>query len=318
MKIGVLMGGVSTEREISLRTGENLYESVDSSRHEKVRIVLNEKKDVFEACKDLDFALLALHGQFGEDGRVQGILEAMGIPYSGSDVKSSALAMDKDLSKKVLAQSGLPVADWVMVHSLEEAQRIAGPFLKEKGKVCVKPNSGGSSVMTFLCETTEELAHAVQEALTVDWEVMVEEFICGDEITVPILGGRVLPTLLIRAQSGFFDYTAKYQDEAHGGAKEEVIDLPEPLKQRVEDLALATYHTLKCSVYGRVDFILREGVPYLLEINTLPGMTATSLIPRSAKAAGMDYAQLVERIIELSLAQRRREGEKTGTPAEIG
>lgn len=304
MKIGVLMGGISTEREVSLKTGENMFNSIDRTRHEASRIILDSKDDVMEKCQGIDFALLALHGKYGEDGQIQSILDAMGLPYSGSDVKSSAIAMDKDLSKVILRGRGVNTADWIVIHNEQEIAALAAPFLKHKKKVVVKPNSGGSSVMTFICDEESVMTDCIRKALLIDHEVMVEEFIAGVEITVPILDDEVLPTIQISSPTGFFDYTAKYQDEAHGGATEVIIRLDDELQQQVNQMALATYHALKCSVYGRVDFILHDRTPYVLEINTLPGMTATSLIPRSAKSIGLGYQELVEKIIQVSLARR--------------
>lgn len=301
MKIGVLMGGISAEREVSLKTGANMVASIDPSKYEVVPIILDTKSDVMEKCNGIEFALLALHGKYGEDGQIQSILDAMGIPYSGSDVKSSAIAMDKDLAKVVLRGRGINTADWVMVRDEDHLSEIAIPFFKEKGKVVVKPNSGGSSVMTFICDDETSLRDAIKKVLSVDSEVMVEEFIGGEELTVPILEGRVLPTISILPPAGFFDYQAKYQEESQGGAKEEVIYLPEDLQKTINEMSLATYNALKCSVYGRVDLILRNGIPYVLEMNTLPGMTPTSLIPKSAKSIGMSYTQLVEEIIGASL-----------------
>lgn len=307
MKIGVLMGGISSEREVSLKTGENMFKSIDPALHEARRIVLDTKEDVFTKCQDLDFALIALHGKYGEDGQIQSILDAMGIPYSGSDVKSSAIAMDKDLSKVILRGRGINTADWIIVRNETEITERALPFLLLKQKVVVKPNSGGSSVKTFICEEEGHMIRAIREVLEIDREVMVEEFIEGDEITIPLLGEEILPTILISSPTGFFDYTAKYQDKEHGGAKEEIVRLEPGLQRVVDQMALDTYHALKCSVYGRVDFRVRDGVPYVLEINTLPGMTATSLIPQSAASIGIGYPELIERIIAESLICRAKE-----------
>ncbi len=307
MKIGVLMGGVSTEREVSLKTGQNMFSSVDKEKYEVEKIVLNGKKDVFEKCDHIDFALLALHGKYGEDGEIQSILSSMGIPYSGSDVKSSAIAMDKDLSKMILKSGGVTLADWVTAKSEEDIENKVIPFFKEKGKIVVKPNSGGSSVMTFICKSEAEVVDAVKKALTVDAEVMAEEFIAGTEITVPILDGRILPTILITSPDGFFDYTAKYEDVSKGGAKEEVVELEEELQKKVNKAAIDTFNLLKCKVYGRVDMLVKDGIPYVLEINTLPGMTATSLIPRSAASVGIGYTELLNMIIEASLKERAKE-----------
>lgn len=301
MKIGVLMGGISAEREVSLKTGDNMLASIDPNKYEVVPIILDTKYDVMDKCNGIEFALLALHGKYGEDGQIQSILDAMGIPYSGSDVKSSAIAMDKDLAKVVLRGRGITTADWITIKDDDNLSDLAIPFLQQKRKVVVKPNSGGSSVMTFICEDEKHLRDCIEKVLSVDSEVMVEEFISGEELTVPILEGRVLPTISIMPPDGFFDYTAKYQEEAQGGAKEEVVYFPEELQKKINEISLATYNALKCSVYGRVDLILRDGIPYVLEMNTLPGMTPTSLIPKSAKSIGMSYTQLVEEIIRASM-----------------
>lgn len=307
MRIGVLMGGVSSEREVSLKTGENMYQSISRTDHEVERIVLDSKDDVFTKCRDIDFALIALHGSYGEDGQIQSILNAMDIPYSGSDVKSSALAMDKDLAKTVIRARGVTTSDWVTAGSAEDIDSKALPFLREKKKVVVKPNNGGSSVLTFICDGEEQVRNGVLKILEMDTEAMVEEFIAGDEVTVAILDGTVLPTIRISVDGGFFDYTAKYQAPGQGGAREEVVRLEDGLQRSVDRMALGTYHALKCSVYGRVDMIIRDNIPYVLEINTLPGMTATSLIPKAAASVGLGYEELVERIIQSSLAERSRE-----------
>jgi D-alanine-D-alanine ligase len=168
--------------------------------------------------------------------------------------------------------------------------------------VVVKPNSGGSSVATFICKDYSEVVHGVLEGLKVDKEVMIEEFIQGDEITVPILDGEVLPTLIIKPQKGgFFDYTSKYED---GGADEHIFAYEDVLQKEINLMASETYNALKCEVYARVDFIVRDGVPFILEINTLPGMTKNSLFPKSAKGIGLDYKGLLDRIIKISLKVR--------------
>lgn len=305
LRIGVLMGGVSTEREVSLKTGEKMFQCLEGHYQGLQKIVLDTKSDVFETCSDLDFALIALHGKYGEDGQIQSILDAMDIPYSGCNMKSSAVAMDKDLTKVILRAKGITTADWLTVKHQDEAH-LAQAFLKEKGKVVVKPNSGGSSVMTFVCENAGEVSAAIEQVLIVDEEVIIEEFLEGMEITVPILNGKILPTLKISAD-GFFDYVAKYQSPEEGGAKEEVVELEADLARQVNDLTLRTFQALKSSVYGRVDFIVSQGKPYVLELNTLPGMTAASLVPKSAQAAGLSYRQVVEEIIKGSLRERKLE-----------
>lgn len=314
MRIGILMGGVSSEREVSLKTGENMYQSINREAHEVERIILDTKDDVFKKCQDIDFALIALHGKYGEDGQIQSILEAMEIPFSGSDIKSSALSMDKDLSKTVLRARGVTTADWVTAESDQDIEDKVMPFFQAKGKVFVKPNNGGSSVLTFLCDTEEQVRDGIQKILEVDTEAIVEEYLKGEEITVAILSGKVLPTIRISSDRDFFDYTAKYQDSDHGGAKEEIVRLEDDLQYTVDQMAMATYKALKCSVYGRVDMIIRDGVPYVLEINTLPGMTSTSLLPKAASFVGLGYQALLDRIIKSSMEQRNREKKLQATP----
>lgn len=306
MKVAVLMGGISSEREISLRTGENMYKFLNRDKYEVVKFILNSKADIFEMTKEHkpDFALLALHGKYGEDGQIQSILDALNIPYSGTDSKSSAVCMDKDFTKTIIKASGVRTAKWV-VHDGQKDDNKVLEFANEVGyPVVVKPNSGGSSVETYIVKEEAKLLECIYSAHKVDDSVMVEQFIKGSEISVPIIAGEVLPTLLITSKDGFFDYVAKYQDASNGGATEEVIKLEDKLQEEVNDLTVKTYNALKCSVYARVDMIVKDGVPYVLEINTLPGMTNTSLIPRSAASLGIDYSSLLDIIIDKSLEER--------------
>lgn len=300
MKIGVIMGGISSEREVSLSSGREILKNINGNEYEGVEIVLNAKKDIFEKVKDIDFALLALHGKYGEDGTVQSILDSMDIPYSGCGMLSSAICMNKDITKAILKSKGLRTARWFVVGNSSEVSEYK---VEELGyPVVVKPNSGGSSVATFICKDFSEVVNGVLEGLKVDKEVMIEEFIHGDEITVPILDGEVLPTLIIKPQKGgFFDYTSKYED---GGADEEIHLFDDILQKEINSMARETYNALKCEVYARIDFIVRDGVPFILEVNTLPGMTKNSLFPKSAKGIGLDYKGLLDRIIKISLKVR--------------
>lgn len=299
MKIGVIMGGISSERDISLNSGKEIVANLNKEKYEVVPIVIDKKEDIFSKVKNIDFALLALHGKFGEDGTIQAVLQTMGIPYNGCNTLSSAVCMDKDMTKKVLKASGINTAKWVMVNKGEDIdfqaiESIGYPLV-------VKPNSGGSSVATGIVKDRKELTNLINEALKYDNEVMVEEYIKGDEITCPILDGQVLPTIAIRPKNNFFDFESKYSD---GGADEVVVELKPDLQKKVNDLALACWRSLKCSVYARVDMLVVNDEPYILEINTLPGMTKNSLIPKSAAAAGIAFAELIDKIIELSLKER--------------
>jgi D-alanine-D-alanine ligase len=300
MRVGVIMGGISSEREISLRTGHEIAANLDETKYEVKTIIIDKKEDLIEKVKDIDFALLALHGKFGEDGTVQSVLQTLNIPYSGCNVLSSAVCMDKDMTKKVIKAAGINTAGWVIVRDDNSHNKA---LVKELGfPVVVKPNSGGSSVATNLVYNENELRNAILEALKYDKEVMVEEYIKGDEITCCILNGEMLPVIVIKPQSNFFDYTSKYSD---GGAEEVVVELQKDLHAVVEKMALDCWESLKCSVYARVDMLIRDGVPFMLEVNTLPGMTKNSLFPKSAKAAGMSFSMLLDKIIEYSINEER-------------
>ncbi|QAY68565.1 D-alanine--D-alanine ligase [Paenibacillus protaetiae] len=302
MKVGVIMGGVSSEREISLLTGKEMVANLDRSKYEVYPIEINTKRDLIDKTGGIDVALLALHGKYGEDGTVQATLESLGIPYTGCGVLSSSACMDKDVTKKLLRQEGVPTADWVNVGSMEE---LAAANTEKLGfPVVVKPNSGGSSIATCIARNAGELEAAVLEALKWDRSVMIEQFIGGDEITCPVVNGELLPIISIRPSSEFFDYTSKYED---GAAEEQVVELIPELQEKVADAALASYKALKCSVYARIDMIIKDGTPYVLEINTLPGLTRNSLLPKSAAAAGISFSALLDDIITYSLEERQRD-----------
>lgn len=301
MKVGVLMGGISSEREVSLKSGNSIMNYIDKNKYEVVPVVIDDKEDIINKVKGLDFALLALHGKFGEDGTVQSVLQTLDIPYSGCGPISSGLCMDKDLTKRVLLAHGIRTARWINVSSVDE---IDYNYIEEMGyPVFVKPTNGGSSVATFKITCKEDIKGAVEEGLKWDSEVMIEEFVKGDEITCPVFDGKMLPVIAIKPNSDFFDYTQKYSAD---GADEFVIELEDKLQKEVESMALKTYKALKCQVYSRIDMIINgDGVPYILEVNTLPGMTSASLFPKSAAAVGIDYSALINMIIETSLKVKR-------------
>jgi D-alanine-D-alanine ligase len=297
MKIGVIMGGISSEREISLKSGNSIIENIDKNKYEVLPIVIDKKEDIINKTKEIDFALLALHGQFGEDGTVQSVLQTLGIPYSGCGPLSSAMCMDKDVSKSILVAAGIRTAPWI---NLRKNDSIDYNQINKLGyPVVVKPTHGGSSVATFIVKEEKDIEKSVEEAFKWDNEVMVEKFIKGDEITCPVYGDKMFPVIAIRPNAEFFDFTSKYED---GGAQEVVVELERKLHEEVEKMALATYKASKCEVYSRVDMIVtEEGVPYILEVNTLPGMTKNSLIPKSAAALNIDFSKLIDMIIQDSM-----------------
>ena len=301
MKVGVIMGGISSEREISLKSGNSIVEKIDKTKYEVIPVVIDNKEDIITKVKGLDFDLLALHGKFGEDGTVQSVLQTLDIPYSGCGPISSGVCMDKDFTKRVLKANDIRTARWINVSSVDEIDydKIEGMGYP----VFVKPTNGGSSVATFKVKEKSEIRAAVEEGLKWDCEVMIEEFVEGEEITCPVFDGEMWPVIAIKPHSDFFDYTQKY---AADGADEIVVQLEENLHKEVEKMALDTYKALKCQVYARVDMIVdKNGIPYILEVNTLPGMTPASLFPKSAAAINISYSGLLDKIIETSMKVKR-------------
>lgn len=301
MKVGVIMGGVSSEKQVSIMTGEEMIAHLDKSKYEAVAIKLNENNtaELIEKVKDIDIALLALHGKFGEDGTIQGVLETMGVPYTGSGILSSSICMDKNISKKILRYDGIETPDWLHLSNSEELQldeldRMGYPLV-------VKPNSGGSSVGVKIVGDRDALLRSVEEVFKWDSEIIIEKYIKGEEITCSILDGELFPIISIQHTAQFFDYKAKYEDAA---TIEEIVELPPAIHERVAEAAKGCYKALKCSVYARIDMMIKDEIPYVMEVNTLPGMTKNSLLPKSASAAGITYTKLLDRIIETSLRIR--------------
>ncbi len=298
MQIGVIMGGISAEKEVSLLTGKEIIENLDKDKYEVIPIPINSQYELIDSVKCLQFAFIALHGKFGEDGRIQAILESIGVPFSGCGVLASALCMDKNISKKLFITEGIKTPQWIIVKDENEVdysiiENIGYPLI-------VKPNSGGSSIGTIKVNSKEELKEAVIEALKYDDEIIIEEYIKGEEITCCILNGEVLPIISINPKSEFFNYSSKYDK---GGAEEKIIELPRTLREKVEEISLKCWDTFKLKVYARVDMIIKNEEVYVLEINTLPGMTENSLFPKSAAAYGLNFSQLLDKIVQYSLCE---------------
>lgn len=298
MKIGVIMGGISSEREVRLKSGEQVIKNLNKNKYEKIiPIIINSKKEVIEKVKEIDFAFIALHGRFGEDGTIQAVLETMGIPYSGCGVLCSAISMNKGLTKQLVMSKGIETAPWITVKSIKD---INYEKIREIGyPIFIKPNSGGASIATFLINNEYEVEYAIKKVLEYDDEVMIEKYIGGTEMTSFILNGDVFPTIVIKANIGeFFNYEAKYKEN---GADEEVVFLEKNLQKKVNEISKCVWNNLGCKSYARIDIIVSNNIPYFLEINTLPGMTESSLIPKSARARGYNFSELLDMIIEYSL-----------------
>jgi len=295
-RLVVLKGGPSAEREVSLRSGAAAAEALREAGYEVREVVVDDAG--FIVPDGTDLAFLALHGTFGEDGQVQEILNARGVPYTGASVEVSRIAFDKEKTKEKLRRHGVPTPEGQLVRRLEE---ITLPL-----PVFIKPNAQGSSVGTHPATTRAELASALADALKFDTAVLVERFIRGRELTVGVLGDQVLPIVEIHPLDGFYDYTNKYtkgRTEYFCPAR-----LLEETSSLIQGYALKAHRAIGDPVYCRIDFLLEEDLsPSCLEINTIPGMTATSLLPKAAAAVGITFPQLCRRIVELSWAARRKE-----------
>lgn len=347
MKIVVLAGGLSPERNVSLSSGamvcqalrerghqvalvdlffglegmpgtpESLYGQPIPESFKKVsrqapglKQVRASRKDqspsaigpgVLELCAGADIVYLALHGACGEDGRIQAALDLLGVPYTGSGYLSSAIAMDKDLTKRMVADK-VVTPRWQVVRVSEE--NLEQLTAETELPVVVKPIDSGSSIGVYIAHTHPELRKALEGSIALGGRTVLEQYIQGREIQVALLDDKALPSIEIIPKEGFYDYENKYQP----GAALEVCpaEIPAEWEKRLGEAALEVFRTVGLSVYARADFIVTEdGTPYFLEINTLPGMTPTSLVPQEAAAVGIDYGTLCETIIQKSLEARK-------------
>jgi len=328
MKIALMLGGTSPEREVSKGTAASIYAALKSLGHEVVLIDpaygarQPEKEEDFFSEKDytpvskrnyveavnlavldnVELVFLAMHGKYGEDGTVQALLELRGLKYTGSKVLSSAISMDKEMSKILLKHYSINTPAWMAVGIKEKLSADIAALIKEEvGYPCViKPNDQGSTVGLTVCDNESQVTDAIRLAHKFSDKALIEEYIPGRELTVAVFDGKALPVLEIKPKHGLYDYECKYTK----GMTEYIVpaDVVKDVWDELQKLALLTFKALGCEGYGRVDFRLNpENVPYVLEINTLPGMTATSLVPKMAKAAGISFEELIDRIIKLSV-----------------
>ncbi len=308
LHIALVAGGVSGERAVSLSGAASVEKALDSEKFMVRRY--DPATDLAKLAGDapeIDFAFILLHGLFGEDGTMQGFLDLLGVPYQGSGVLGSAIAMDKQLAKELYALSGLPVADSTLLTSRDKIDAVA--LVQRFGlPVVVKPVHEGSSLGLSLAQTEQELLAGIERALRHDSHVMVEKYIKGRELTVGVLGNNELEALPVieivpDKKFSFFDYDAKYLP----GATEEIC--PAPIADAITSLAqqhaLAAHKALRLRGYSRTDMILAaDNSLYLLETNTIPGMTATSLMPQAAAVHGLAFPQFLERLIALGMEDR--------------
>lgn len=326
-KVLLLLGGTSPEREVSKSTGKSVYQALLNLGYEVVLIDpaygINqpfEIEDYFSpddyseisnenyldainliSPSEINVAFLALHGKYGEDGTIQSLLELKGIKYTGSKVLSSALAMDKIMSKILFEEYQVPTPAYFHFKdgeytTSEVNEKIINSF---NYPAVIKPNDQGSTVGLTICKSSEQLDEAIHNAFEYSERILIEEYIPGRELTVAVLENTALPALEIRPKHGIYDYECKYTS----GMSEYIVpaEIPDGLADTMRKIAIKAYNSLRCEVYARVDFRLSpDNKIYALEVNTLPGMTATSLVPKMAKAVGLSFEQLVEKIITLS------------------
>jgi D-alanine-D-alanine ligase len=300
-KIAVLMGGPGSERDVSLATGRGVSKALRSLGAEVVDIDVRDED--FALPKDVDLAFITIHGTFGEDGQLQKILEERGVPYTGDGVKASLAAFDKILSKEKFREHNVVTPEWEVV---EVGQRptISVPLV-------VKPARQGSTVGVVIVKTASELDSAMAEAGKYDRKLLIEKFVPGRELTIGVLGDQALPILEIIPKGGFYDFNNKYpflNPQAGGGAEHVCPAKIDPNKtKQIQELALRAFRALGLVVYARVDVLLSDsGDPFVLEANTIPGMTEASLLPEAAAAAGINYVDLCARIVALSGARTER------------
>ena len=299
-KIAVLMGGPGNERKVSLASGAGVAKALRSLGADVTEIDVAGPDFVLPA--DTEVAFNVIHGTFGEDGQVQRILEARGIPYTGEGVTGSELAIDKIATKRRFLERGVPTAAWEILRDGTDPS-LPLPYV-------VKAPREGSSVGVFIVRDEEKVADTMREAWTFGCELLVEEFIRGRELTVGIVGHQALPIIEIRPKNEgeFYDFANKYNflnPQAAGADHFCPAPLSDEVTRRVQEVALAAKDALDLEVYSRVDVLLTaDDEPFVLEINTIPGMTQVSLLPEAAAAAGISYAELCARVIELSLARR--------------
>ncbi len=304
LRVALIAGGKSSEREVSLKSGAQVYEALDKGKYDIRRYdPLSDLGKLVQDAPEIQVALIIMHGRGGEDGTMQGFLDLLEVPYQGSGVLASALAMNKELSKALYQMTGLRVPNAVafsrqIAPSPQEIETTLGL------PVVIKPATEGSSIGISLARTLSELEEGLAAAFAYDAQVLVEEFIPGTEITGAVLGNatpQALPLVEIipTDRYAFFDYEAKYQP----GASHEICParLDKEVTRQAQTCALKAHQALGCRGYSRTDMIVRDDNIYVLETNTIPGMTATSLFPQAAKAAGLEFPALLDRLIELAL-----------------
>jgi len=292
MRILVVCGGDSEEREVSLSTGQAVFEALKKNFSNVECVACGSLKDCLDKIVNSkpDKVFIALHGGYGENGQLQAALDSLDIKYTGCSFRESVVAMDKFLTKSVLRVKNIPTAEFMLIENLYDIEKV------DFYPVCIKPQAQGSSVDVYFAENKEEAVVHVKGVIDKYGTALVERKLTGKELTVGIVFDEILPVIHIKPKNGFYDYKHKYTK----GATEYVVpaDIGEDVSRLVQNVAYRAYKAIGCRSYARVDIILEGNVPYVLEINTIPGMTETSLLPKAALAKGITFENLVKIIVE--------------------
>lgn len=338
LKIAVLLGGTSAERDVSLVSGQEIAKALNSIGHQVLavdcafgaRLIEDWEKDIneiiqvthsdfeqrkieldrnlietmrFLLAEKVDVVFIALHGGYGENGQIQALLDLVKIPYTGSGSLASAIGMDKHLSKILFQKNGVTTAPWIQ---LKDQMAFPRNEIEDLGlPVVIKPNDQGSTVGLTVVREQSELDTAIALAFRFSHSVLAEKYIPGREMTVSVLGDQALPVIEIIPEHGIYDYECKYQK----GKSQYIVpaEITDRVTRKLQEMALAAYHALDFRHYARVDFRLDpENSPYCLEVNSLPGMTATSLVPKAARATGIEFPELVDRIVRMPLQKEKK------------
>ena len=307
LTVALLSGGISSEREVSLKSGDQVYAALNKDKYRVIRY--DPKTDLSRLVADapsIDVALIILHGPFGEDGTVQGLLDLLGIPYQGSGVLGSAIAMDKLVSKQLYEKSGIPTPTYITINR-EDAQKAETCLERIGLPLVIKPAKGGSSIGMAIVKTRDSLEPAIREAFRHGDTLVVETYIQGTELTVGVIGNRDLKALPVieiipDTRYEFFNYHAKYLP----GASREICParIDAALTEKAQAYAKMAHRALFCEGYSRTDMMLKDRELYILETNTIPGMTETSLLPLAAKTAGIPFSRLLDILIELGIESK--------------
>lgn len=294
LKIAVLFGGVSSEREVSLRTGRAVLAALSRCGYDVMGIDADHEVASKLALSGAEVVFIALHGRHGEDGTMQGLLEILGLPYTGSGVLASSMAMDKVTTKRLLIQEGIATPNFCVFRKGDDFELFTKQV--QHWPVIAKPAHEGSTIGVTIANNPEELVAGLRVGLAYDPTILVEEFIQGEEATVSVLNGTALPVIQVVPKSGFYDFSSKYT----AGQTEYLLPAPfsTGIYRGLQESAVSAIATLGCLGAARADFMIKGGKAYCLEVNTIPGMTETSLLPKAAAYAGIDFDELVQRILE--------------------